>query len=210
MEENKLNQIIKSEEFALASDIAEISLDSFTDDGIIKDVPIIGTIIKLLNIGNTISDRIFTDKLIHFLKEIDNLDQEFILKEIRYIDDSGNHTRKVGEKILEIINRIDSDGKPQIIGRLFRNFINKQFSYFDFLKLADIVEKSFYYDLILLKESKDGKFYIPLEEELFNFGLLKENGIGIFNATDEEREEFKKITYLLSTRGSLLLEYGLK
>ncbi|MCU7616652.1 hypothetical protein NZ698_05540 [Chryseobacterium sp. PBS4-4] len=210
MEENKLNQIIKSEEFALASDIAEISLDSFANDGIIKDVPIIGTIVKLLNIGNTIGDRIFTDKLIHFLKEIDNLDQEFILKEIRYIDDSEKHNRKVGEKILEIINRIDSEGKPQIIGRLFRNFINKQFSYLDFLKLADIVEKSFYYDLILLKECKNGKFYIDLDKELYNSDLVTVQGIGSFDATEEERAEFNKTTFLITSKGAMLLDFGLK
>ena len=210
MEENKFNQIIKSEQFNLVSDLAEISLDSFTNNDYLKDFPMIGSIVKVFNIGNTMDDRFFIEKLLHFLKELNDLDQEFILKEIRYIDDSEKYNRRVGEKILEIINRIDSEGKPKIIGRLFRNFIDKKISYLDFLKLADIVEKSFYYDLLLLKECKNGKFYIDLDKELYNLDLVTGQGIGSFDATEEERAEFNRTTFLITAKGTMLLDFGLK
>lgn len=50
MEENKFNQIIKSEQFALISDLSEVVLDSFIDNEILKDIPMIGTISKLLSL----------------------------------------------------------------------------------------------------------------------------------------------------------------
>lgn len=62
MEENKFNQIINSEQFAMISDLSEVALDNFTDNEILKDIPLIGTAVKLLNIGNTINDRIFVNK----------------------------------------------------------------------------------------------------------------------------------------------------
>src|SRR5690606_37283559 len=99
----------------------------------------------------SIDDKIFTNKLLHFLNEIKYLDPEVILKEIRYIDDSAKYNHKVGEKILEIISRIDSDEKPRIVGKLFRNYLNKNLSYNEFLKYCHIVEKAFYYDLLNLE-----------------------------------------------------------
>ncbi|MEC5156542.1 hypothetical protein [Chryseobacterium sp. MP_3.2] len=97
------------------------------------------------------------------MNELKDLDKDFILKEIKYLDDSKEYNHKVGEKISEIVNRIDSDGKPQVFGRLFRNLIHKNLSYRDFLKLTNIVEKTFYYDLILLKECRtNGNFYIDI------------------------------------------------
>lgn len=210
MEENKFNQIIKSESIALVSDLTETSLDTFISDETIKDIPIIGTITKLLSIGGSINDRIFTGKLIHFLKELDGLDEDFILKEIQYIDDSKKYNHKVGEKIIEIISRIDSDGKPEIVGRLFRNFIDKKIKYQEFLKFVDIVEKIFYYDLILLEECDNDNFYIDLDEELYNLGLVDGKGMGSFDSTKEEQEEFNKITYIITEKGKKLLIYGLK
>ncbi|WP_445430501.1 hypothetical protein [Chryseobacterium indoltheticum] len=211
MEENRFNQIIKSDSFALISDFVEISLDSLAKDDIIKDIPMIGTISKLLSIGNTINDRLFTKKLFHFLKELENINQDLILKEIQYIDDSKEYNQKVGEKLFEIITRIDSDEKPKIIGRLFRNFIDKKISYLVFLKLTNIVEKAFYHDLNLLCEcDSEGKFYVNLDNDLYSLGLITHTGIGEFDFTDEEREEFNKITHLLSKKGKILLEYGLK
>lgn len=211
MEENKFNQIINSEQFAMISDLSEVALDSFTDNEILKDIPLIGTAVKLLNIGNTINDRIFVNKLIKFLKQLDNFENGTVLKEIQYLDDSKIYNYKVGEKILEIINRIDSDGKPEITGRLFRNFIDKKISYPEFLKLTNIVEKAFYYDLILLNNcSPEGKLYIDLDEELYNLGLIQHTGIGLFSPTEEEKKELDKTKYLITERGAMLLEYGLK
>ncbi|KMQ58922.1 hypothetical protein ACM40_18330 [Chryseobacterium sp. BLS98] len=210
MEENKFIQIIESNSVALASDLVEISLDSFISNETLKDIPVIGTITKLLSIGYSINDKIFIRKLIRFLSELNGLEQNFILKEIKYLDDSSEYNHKVGEKLLELITRIDSEGKPEILGKLFRNFIMKNISQYDFLKLSDIVEKVFYYDLILLKECKNDKFYINLDEELYNFGLIEGKGMGTFNSNDEERAEFEKTTYLITERGKKILEYGLK
>lgn len=210
MEENKFLEIINCDLAEMTSELIEIPLDNFISDENVKDIPVVGTIAKILNIGFSISDKIFIKKLTRFLNELNGLDKSFIMKEIKYIDDSKKYNYKIGEKLLEIIERIDSDGKPEIIGRLFKNFLSKELTQYEFLKLADIVEKTFYYDLILLRECNDNKFYIKLDKELQNFGLVEGPGIGYFDATDEEIEEFNKITYFITEKGQKLLDLGLK
>jgi hypothetical protein len=190
--------------------MAEIPLDTYFDNDIISKVPILKTLVDIYNLGSSVNDKIFANKLIHFLNELDGLDSDFILKEIQYIDDSEKYNHNVGEKILEIVSRIDSDGKPKVIGRLFRNFIDKKIEYSEFLKLTYIVEKIFYNDLILLKECKNGKFYVDLDKELYNLDLVTGKGIGSFDATEEERFEFNKTTFLITAKGAMLLDFGLR
>ncbi|WP_333851931.1 hypothetical protein [Epilithonimonas sp.] len=209
---NKFNEIIKSENFSLVSDLSEISLDKFITNDTLKDIPILGSITKILSIGNTINDRIFTNKLIHFLNELKDLDKDFILKEIQFIDDSKEYQHKVGEKLLEIISRVDSDEKPKIIGRLFNNFLLKRISYSEFLKLTYIVEKTFLPNLFVLK-SLDDKMMLNIsfeEEEILINGLCKKRANPFYMYTQNELEDFRKKNSKITELGSKLLHYGLK
>ncbi len=207
---SKFQKLINSDGVKISTSMAEIPLDTYFDNDIISKVPILKTLVDIYNLGSSVNDKIFANKLIHFLNELDGLDSDFILKEIQYIDDSEKYNHNVGEKILEIVSRIDSDGKPKVIGRLFRNFIDKKIEYSEFLKLTYIVEKIFYNDLILLKECKNGKFYVDLDKELYNLDLVTGKGIGSFDATEEERFEFNKTTFLITAKGAMLLDFGLR
>ncbi|WP_262147550.1 hypothetical protein [Chryseobacterium foetidum] len=223
MEENKFNQIIKSDSFALISDFAEISLDSLAKDEIIKDIPMIGTISKLLSIGTTINDRLFTKKLFQFLKELEDINQDLILKEINYIDDSERYTQKVGEKLLEIITRIDSDEKPKIVGRLFKSFLLKEIDYNKFLKLSHLVENVFLLEILVIKEAEkyprsfinklgyeDYMYYLNREkisQELYSYGIVENINP---DAQPFPNNEFKNQNVKLLELGINLFKFGLK
>lgn len=222
MEENKFNQIIKSESFAFVSEIAEISLDNLIDNNIIKEIPIIGTITKLLSIGTSINDKFFVKKLLHFLTELEHIDQYLILKEIQYIDDSQKYSQRVGEKLLEIITRIDSDEKPKIIGILFKNFLLKKIEYNEFLKLSYLVENIFILDLLSLKQAEN--FPTPftnkqgyseymkylsrkkISPELYSYGIIE--GI-IPNQAPFPSDEFMDQNVRLTELGIKLFEFGM-
>jgi len=48
--------------------LAEVVLDSTLDSGVLKDIPIIGTALALTRATLVIRDRLFLNKLLHFLK----------------------------------------------------------------------------------------------------------------------------------------------
>lgn len=217
---DKFKKLINSDSGKISKDILELSLDSFIENETLKKIPIFGTIVNLYNLGSTINDKIFANKLIHFLKELEDINPETIQKEIQYIDDSKEYNHKVGDKILEIINRIDSEEKPKIIGRLFKNFISKKIEYVDFLKLSYIVENIFYFDLIKLNnfeeinhsnsitnytEKQINKIYCSVE--LVSFGLCEIMNLKInLNVSNE----LIKKNYLITKMGENLINYGLK
>jgi len=215
---DKFKKLINSDFSKISQDILEIPLDNFIDNEILNKIPIFSTIVNLYNLGSTISDKIFANKLIHFLKELEDINPNTIQKEIQYIDDSNEYKHKVGEKILEIINRIDSEEKPKIIGRLFKNFILKKINYVEFLKLSYIVENIFYFDLKKLNNffeikrpiSTDNfvKKYINIKDcsiELVSFGLCEN-----MNHNQLHTLEFIHKNNIITKLGEKLIDCGLK
>jgi len=73
MNTNELNraliETIKSPELeSLVTDFSEIAVDQLSDiDGVLKDVPIFGSIIKVIKLGFSIKDIVFLKKLSRFL-----------------------------------------------------------------------------------------------------------------------------------------------
>ncbi|WP_226064840.1 hypothetical protein [Kaistella polysaccharea] len=211
MENNKLNNLIQSNLIDFSTDILEIPLDTFIDNDTIEAFPILGSIFKIIGLGKSINDKIFANKLIHFLNELKDLENDFILKEISYIDDSNLYRHKVGAKILEIINRIDSDSKPQIIGKLFKSLLLKHIDYATFYKLVNSVESIFIYDLLVLKDfDEHGYLYVDPPPHLYNFELcnvLTMNSHFIDLTNTEER--FYGVRAELLHHGTILLKFGL-
>ena len=215
---DKFKKLINSDFSKISQDILEIPLDNFIDNEILNKIPIFSTIVNLYNLGSTISDKIFANKLIHFLKELEDINPNTIQKEIQYIDDSNEYKHKVGEKILEIINRIDSEEKPKIIGRLFKNFILKKINYVEFLKLSYIVENIFYFDLKKLNNFFEIKYpistdnfvkkYINIKDcsiELVSFGLCEN-----MNHNQPHTLEFIHKNNIITKLGEKLIDCGLK
>lgn len=50
----------------IISNTSEVVFDAFLEDGIIKDIPLIGTLYKGINLVSSIQDRLFTKKLYFF------------------------------------------------------------------------------------------------------------------------------------------------
>ena len=67
LEKDKLsksfNDSLQTQLAPIATDFAEIGLDSLMSEGLLKDVPFVSTVISLYNIGKTIHERHHIDKL---------------------------------------------------------------------------------------------------------------------------------------------------
>lgn len=211
---DKFKKLINSDFGKISKDIIEIPLDSFIENKTLKKIPIFGTIVNLYNLGSTINDKIFANKLIHFLKELEDINPEIIQKEIQYIDDSKEYGHKVGEKILEIINRIDSEEKPKIIGMLFKNYILKNISYNEFLRLSFIVDKLYIDSLKYIKNydfNTEPFIMIPPElEDLFIYNICIKRYNPNYIYTKEEWVEFRRKNSKLTELGEKLNNFGLK
>ena len=71
---------ILSDSIGLASELAEVGLDSILDDGVIKDIPIISATIGVFKIGSSIKERHYIKKLMRF---IDSCNKGIIDKDMK-------------------------------------------------------------------------------------------------------------------------------
>lgn len=67
-----MSQSITEECSELVSSIAEVTLDSVLEDGLLKDIPIIASAIFIYKLGTSLRERHEILKLYHFVKALNN------------------------------------------------------------------------------------------------------------------------------------------
>ena len=134
--------------------------DVITDiSQITTNIPLIGTLVKLMKFTSKVQEEIFTFKIKHFLYELKNISIEKRREKIDEINKSEKLQCSIGLVILDQLQYIDINYKPTILGKLFASYINEIISLEEYFRLAHIVSNTFYMDLISLKKySENGKY----------------------------------------------------
>jgi hypothetical protein len=156
----------------ILSELGEITLDSIIDNDVINQIPVIGTLKSIYKITNSISDHLFVQKILKFLRELETLTDSEKAEMKSKIDSAKDN--KIGETVLEIINKIDDSEKPKIIAIIFKSYINEEIDFQIFKKFSQIVNKSYLPDLMKLTDFYRGQ---PITNEygssLLSMGLIK-------------------------------------
>jgi hypothetical protein len=177
---SELNEVVKSLEITLKNsnlhnvtiNLSEVVVDNLLKDGIVKDIPIIGTIVGTGKIALGIKEKLFLKKILYFISELKEIPAHKRQQIIDKIDSSKKYRINVGEKLLYIIEKCDDHEVSQIIARLFAAFIKELLSYDEFLRAISVVEKIPPIDL--LKFVGDDWIHIYLDEagDYLNSGLV--------------------------------------
>lgn len=218
LQQININDSVISENInEISSDILEVGLDEFMNSGLLKDIPFVGLLNKIYSLVKNISDWFLLKKVLKFLYQLKDIP---IAERIDFVKEleKEKQSKKIGEKLLVYINRLDDINKAEIIGKLYKALIQKKISLSDFFRLTSYVDKSFIDDLINLQKSAElpNRVSIETKENLSQIGLfsrkIKDN---------RDIEEYRKNKYDSSTKiapsfdyeinryGKLLLEYGL-
>src|SRR5262245_61944564 len=95
-----LIESIKSSDLKdIAVDLSEIGLDSLLEDGLLKDIPVFGSLVKLYKTGQTIRDALFAKKLLLFLQGISKVSPEQRRATIEKLNASEDFQKQVGENL---------------------------------------------------------------------------------------------------------------
>lgn len=192
----------------ILSEMGELTLDVIIQNDAIDQIPIISTLKSIYKISTSISDYLFIQKLLKFLNELGNLTEKEKDEMKSKIESKDGYDNKIGENLLEIINKIDDSEKPTIIARIFKSFINGFIDRNEFMKFSQIVNKSYLPDLLMLNEFIISR---PMSSEygssLLSFGLIQIRPVTSSGPVSlrglSEREPYE---YILSSNGLKLLE----
>lgn len=172
IEDSLLNSIGDSQIIDSIADVAEQVLDNFLKDGFIKDIPILGHILKLWRGGKDISSYLFTKKLLRFLgpmsKIPENERQNFLIELSNDLD----HRKEVGEHLLLLLERMDDLQKPEILAQIFSHYIEGKISYIEFKELGYAVDHCTVKDILTLQkniEFQPNRYDEGVGAHVFNF-----------------------------------------
>ena len=135
--------------------LGEVAIDSALDEGVLREIPIIGTIARLLKAGRDLRNEFFLRKVAIFLSKISEASnserQQFAS---RFINEA--HCRRFGESALLLLEQAESMEKPEIIGRILCAEIRGEIDLLKAMRLAVIIDRCYMVDLEYLSKFENG------------------------------------------------------
>lgn len=154
LSESFKNTISLSNLGEIAKETAEITIDSFLNEGVLKELPIVGSLIGVWKTGIAIRDYRFINKLLSFLDESSKLSFEKRERIIERLEDE-EFQSEAGEKLLAIIDQLETGSKAKILGKSMVLFGNNEITKEEFWRVGYIIEKLPMSDILALKDWKN-------------------------------------------------------
>jgi len=154
-------------------DLAEVTLDSLMNNGILKDLPIISSLVGITKFGLRTRELLLLRKILKFLTQLDSTTIEERQRFIANVETKETYNKKVGLALILILDKLEDLEKPEIIGKILAANIKGAIDYQTFLRLSYIVQKLFIPDLAYLRKIKNGiEVSYEKMDELYLSGLM--------------------------------------
>lgn len=178
--EGKLVESIKIEGLGeIVQEYTELGIDLVLKDGVLKDVPIVGTLVKAMNAIGCVRDRLYLKKLILFLHKIGETTQR---QREDFIKDNCHDIKHFEEAVLLILEQADNMNKPSLIGKIFKACILGKINLCNAIRLSEMVNRAFWDDLLCLTKGTENVWQ---KEKLLLAGFYDQDGSGLFGDGDK-------------------------
>ena len=177
--------VIAPNRMDLPAEVIEFSIDQVLDEGLLKDIPIVGWIAKGISTANSISDVIFFNKIVRFLYALEGVDPEVQQDCRAKMSVDTHYRRRVGEHLVLIIDKLDSLQKAEVLAKCFKHFLDGDMDHDRFMDLSHVVDRSSLADLKAISVPDSQR--ITFRDQ----GLAASSGIleyGLTEAWDDEQK----------------------
>jgi hypothetical protein len=214
----QFNEIIKSKDLKdISIDLVEKALDNEISNELLKEIPILKSLIAARNIYTSYTDRIFIKKAMNVLLEMGETNWK---ERIELTAELNDENESGAEKILMAIDRLETTKKCKVYGRLCKLKALGKIKYKeDFLRLTKLIQDAYLDDLILVTSFKKGERKKIDEGDYYSIislGLLYQEPSAQkpiernhqYNGYDLEFKGGEiEFNYILTDLGMTLLEY---
>jgi hypothetical protein len=160
----------------ILGDWGEIALDSFLKNGPIKDIPVFGAALKVIQGGKALRDFFFIRKLYEFVQNAPDIEptkkQQFREK----LETDLDFAERTATHLAVILDRLDELEKAALLAKMFAAYIEDIIDQQQMKRLASALDRTLLADIIALK--KFIRDECPLDKETF-YGL---EGVGLASA----------------------------
>ena len=138
----------------ILADNSEILLDSLINNEILKEIPVLGTSLKLIRGIQSIRDKFYLSKIKFFVEHLGEIDT---LKKVKLIEEAKKSQKsraKFGDALITTIEQSDSEIKIEYTAVAFEAFLNNDINEHDLREICHIIKNTFTEDLISIVEVK--------------------------------------------------------
>lgn len=136
-----------------------------------KDIPYVGSLLKLGKVFVNIKDWWFTKKLANFLKMSEDIDEE--TKNQYYESLSQEDYKRISGYLIHLLNIAEEEDKAMIMGGIYKARLMNKINNDQMLRLCSIVTRAFLPDLRVLPDYIEENSHISIEAQSFiNLGLI--------------------------------------
>jgi hypothetical protein len=142
-----LKSACTSEAKDIAVDWAELGLDALLKEGVLKDAPMLGTVVRICAMSKTVRDALFVQKVWEFLRACPKFNEA---EQAAFTDaylGSLEKAQRLGNAIVLILDRLDDLEKPAMLAKVFTAFVRGQISYDAFRRLSAGIDSASAEDL---------------------------------------------------------------
>lgn len=210
-------ELVVSLENSLSSDIcdtvgdlAEVGLDAIMEDGVLKDIPILSTVVGLYRIGHTIRERHEIKQLALFVAELNKgcTDES---KRKQLIEKLNNDTRKSKQEMEYILVVLDSYleyEKSQMLAKLYIAYLEETITWAEFAEYASMVKQLIPGDKELLKINHHVRKQSQCRDllRLTALGLMYEQNTPLFPDKDNNTIKDDETSYTITAFGRKFID----
>ena len=138
----------------IIGDYLEIGIDSIIDEGILKEIPIVKTIVGVLKVGKNVHDRNLLKQTLVFINEFNRneIRQDKIEEYKKRIENDPKKCEdELGRIILLLNNFIDRE-KSIMLSKVFKDYVGQLLNRNEFCEHSEIINRLFIQDFSFLQE----------------------------------------------------------
>lgn len=123
------------------SDLAGLGVDTLVKElapDLVDEVPVVRA---LLRISNSITDWLYTKKVIRFLAEFSDIPPQERQQQVARMTVDHGEEKKFGEHIILLLDRLNDIDKASLVGKVARAFLSEQISMNELLALNDAIDR---------------------------------------------------------------------
>lgn len=136
-------------------DFFELGIDSILQDGLLKDIPIVGTIVGVGKFAQNVHDRNLLRQSLVFINEFNNgqIAPEKIAKHRIKLQQNPHFREEEIGRVLILLNKNMDMIKSLYEAKFYAAYVDEQISWTEFCELCDITDRLFISDISSLREA---------------------------------------------------------
>lgn len=167
---------------SVLGDLGEVAIDAVMDDGVLRDVPILSTVVGVGKCIRNVSDVLFAKKLIVFLYGLKDADAQQREEAIAKWESDAKYRIRVGETLLNMVHRCDDTQKARWLSQLFCELVLKKGWGDMFMRAEKVLSGMSVMDVMAFLELPETDYSCMTIEEgerFFHSGLYVSKGGGL-------------------------------